>query len=142
LKQTLLLSGMAFGVTLGLVIGLRLDPAALAAVVGVGCGIGASVPGTLFVLWVMRSRQHSEGRRIDQRQRRWEGQRDSRWAQPPPTVVVVPAAYAQGEALGITSGAARQLPAGGDGGGGGERRGIALPVPREFVVIGDEGDGW
>jgi hypothetical protein len=56
LRRGVVLTAVAFGVTLALVIGLRLDQAALAVVVGVACGVGASIPTALLVVMLLRRR--------------------------------------------------------------------------------------
>jgi hypothetical protein len=83
----------AFGVTLAVIIGLRLDQAALAAVVGVICGIGASIPTSVLVVSVLRWRE--AGLREDGRSRSratWERRRvQSAMAQSAPPVLVITA---------------------------------------------------
>ncbi|MGD9100479.1 MAG: hypothetical protein PVF45_08360, partial [Anaerolineae bacterium] len=69
---------VAFGVALAVVVGVRLDQAALAVVVGVVCGVGASIPTSLLIVSLMRR----------QDQKTW-GERP-RAVQSPPVVVVAP----------------------------------------------------
>jgi hypothetical protein len=119
IKKTLAAGLIAFFVTLALIVGLRLDQAALTMVVGVGCGIGASVPTGVLVVMLLRRR--------DNRERGGSG-RPTHYAerQPPPVVVVSPPSMpqlthmpqAQGWVGGFSPGASAQ---------------------REFAVIGDEG---
>jgi len=58
MRRGFLIAAVAFGVTLAVVVGLRLEERSLAVVVGVVCGIGAGLPvsGTLLYLW-WRERQ-------------------------------------------------------------------------------------
>ena len=46
----------AFGVTLALIIGLRLDRLALTVLVGVVCGVGASIPTALLIVTLTNRR--------------------------------------------------------------------------------------
>jgi hypothetical protein len=69
---------IAFGVALAVVVGVRLDQAALAVVVGVVCGVGASIPTSLLIVSLMR--------RQDQKTR---GERP-RATPSPPVVVFAP----------------------------------------------------
>ena len=71
---------MAFGVALALVIGARLEQAALAVLVGVVCGVGASIPTSLLIVTIMR-RQDA---RVHEQRRR------STFQPQPPVVVVTP----------------------------------------------------
>jgi len=106
---------VAFGVALALVIGMRLDRAALAAITGVTCGVGASIPTGLLVVYLLRRRDAANER---QAARGYERERAS-----PPVVVV-------------TAPAAPQLPQGTAWPGG---YGAPVPAQREFAVIGEEG---
>jgi hypothetical protein len=113
MRQNMVWGAIAFGVTLALVVGLRLDKAALTVVVGVACGIGASIPTGLLVVYVMRRRHTGEAER-----RRARGVAGS-----PPVVVVAPPAAPQ-----------LPQPAGWSG-----PFAAPTPVRREFAVIGEEG---
>lgn len=113
MRQSVLWGAIAFGVTLALVVGLRLDKAALTVVVGVACGIGASIPTGLLIVYLMRRRDLVEdGRR-----------RGRELAGSPPVVVVAPSALPQMPHQNNWSGPF----------------GSPLPVRREFAVIGEEG---
>jgi len=46
------LMGLAFAVTLAVVIGLRLSTEAMAVIVGVVAGVAASIPASLIVIWL------------------------------------------------------------------------------------------
>lgn len=74
-------AALAFGVTLAVVIGVRLDQAALAVLVGVVCGVGASIPTSLLIVSLLR-RQEMKNQRA-RRERR-------EVTQSPPVVVVAP----------------------------------------------------
>ena len=50
-RVILLLAGLAFGVTLAVVVGVRLSAEAMAVVIGVIAGVAASVPTSLIVVW-------------------------------------------------------------------------------------------
>ncbi len=125
LKGIVLLTGVAFAVTFGIVVGTRLDAAALAVIVGVSCGVGAGLPTSLMLLATLRGRARGQEReRLARQTMGWGGPT-------PPVVVVSP----QGLGLSGVEGAPhRQLPAGEwDGGYYGPNS------RREFVVIGEEG---
>jgi Na+(H+)/acetate symporter ActP len=107
---------MAFGVGLAAVIGIRLDEGALAVIAGVACGVAASVPTGLVVLYAFRRRDEANEKRAARGYGRG-------LARSTPIVVVAPPA-------------AQQLPHFSNWPG-------ALPAPaqakREFAVIGEEG---
>ena len=114
-RGNLLWGVIAFGVALALLIGIRLDQAALAVVAGVTCGVGASIPTGLLVVFLLR-RRDAAGER--QRARRYERETAS-----PPVVVV-------------TSPSVPQLPQGTAWPGA---YGAPQPARREFAVIGEKG---
>jgi hypothetical protein len=124
IQRTLAASLIAFFVTLGLIVGLRLDQAALTMVVGVGCGIGASIPTGLLVVLFLRRRDNREQIR---------SRRPTHYAerQPPPVVVVSPPSVPQLTHVPQAQDWARGFAPG-------------APAQREFAVIGDEGleDGF
>jgi hypothetical protein len=107
---------IAFGVTLAVIIGVRLEQAALAVVVGVASGIAASLPAGLFVLFLMRRRNSPPAPRPTTTYGREMTGR-------PPVLVIQPPATP-----------ALPQPAAWPGG-------YSMPVPaqREFAVIGEEG---
>jgi hypothetical protein len=115
IRRNLTWGAIAFGVALALVIGIRLDRSALAAIAGVTCGVGASIPTGLLVVYLLRRREAAQER---QRARGY-----GREAAAPPVVVV-------------TAPAAQQLPQGTAWPGG---YGAPVPSQREFAVIGEEG---
>lgn len=106
------LAAMAFSVALAVVVGNRMSAEAMAVVIGVVCGVAASIPMSALVLALTRRHRAPA--------------EESRPAPRPPVVVVAPAtstaqptpaawpAYAQGYPL------------------------PAVPAPREFHIVGDE----
>jgi hypothetical protein len=63
----LVLAGV-FVVALAIVIGKRMSPDAMAVVVGVVCGIGASIPTSLLMLFLLSRRNEAESQAQEQRQ--------------------------------------------------------------------------
>ena len=112
---------IAFGVTLAVIIGVRLEQAALAVVVGVASGIAASLPAGLFILCLMRRRSSAPAPRPTTGYGR-------EMVGGPPVLVIQPPAMP-----------ALPQPTAWPGG-------YSMPVPaqREFAVIGEEGleDGF
>jgi hypothetical protein len=118
IRRHLLWGAIAFGVALALVIGIRLDQAALAVVAGVTCGVGASIPTGLLVVFLLRRRDAAGERQA--------ARGYGREMAPPPVVVV-------------TTPALPQLPQGTAWPGAPGAYGAPLPAQREFAVIGEEG---
>jgi hypothetical protein len=129
LRQNGTWGAAAFGVTLAVIIGLRLDQAALAAVVGVICGIGASIPTSVLVVSVLRRREAQDTRREaahDGRLRsraegeRWRVRREM--AQSPPVLVITAPGASQPRQAATWPGE------------------YVAPVPaqRQFSIIGEE----
>ncbi len=56
MKKFLFVSGIAFSVTLAVVVGIRMSPDALAVIIGLVSGILASVPTSVILVWVLRQR--------------------------------------------------------------------------------------
>ena len=111
-RKSIVWNAAAFGVVLAIIIGIRLEQAALTAVVGVVCGVGASIPTGLLVVMLLRRRDDKQRARVRESQ------------QPPVVVVTAPTAPAQ-------------LPQGSAWPGAFP---TALPpAQREFSVIGEEG---
>jgi hypothetical protein len=77
MKRFFFVVGVAFAVSLAVVIGTRMSADAMAVVVGLVCGVLASVPTTTLMVWVLRQREKQEAH--------W---RQSHLAQIPPVVVV------------------------------------------------------
>ncbi len=113
LGVALLIFTAAFGLTMAVVVGQRLSDQALAVIAGAVCGVVASIPPSLLIIWVTRRKQ----------------ERAQAWPSPYPPVVVVqpPAAYPGG--MSDPSGRYLSPPT---------WTAPAAPVPREFVVVGEE----
>ncbi len=111
LRRSLAWGVIAFGVALAVVIGIRLEKAALTAVVGVVCGVGASIPTSLLIVMLL---QKKDARR--------EQKRGQTAAQSPPVVVVTPQMPAQIRQPGSWP----------------EEYTLAIPSQRQFSVIGEE----
>jgi hypothetical protein len=56
MKKFGMIAGVTFMVTLAMVIGLRMSTDAMAVVVGIVCGVLASIPTSTLLVWVMRQR--------------------------------------------------------------------------------------
>ncbi|MCS7283320.1 MAG: hypothetical protein NZ769_08250, partial [Anaerolineae bacterium] len=109
LGVVLLVFTAAFGLTLAVMVGQRLSEEAMAVLAGAVCGVVASLPPSLLIVWVTKRRQ--EQRMV---------------AGPYPPVVVVqpplPAASSQGSPpMGMAYPPVAYGP----------------PAPREFVVVGE-----
>ncbi len=78
MKRFLYVVGVAFAIALAVVVGMRISPDAMAVIIGIICGVLASIPTTAILLWVLR-----------QRDRQMEAQMaGGRMGQYPPVVVV------------------------------------------------------
>jgi hypothetical protein len=80
MKKFLFIGGIAFSVTLAVVIGTRLSPDAMAVVVGIVCGVLASIPTSAILVWVLRVRDKQLEAQL--------GQNRAYGGQYPPVVVV------------------------------------------------------
>lgn len=114
---------VAFCAGLGVMVGNRMSSEAMAVVVGVVCGVLASIPMSVIMLAVFRTQQRgvlssSKGRSVDERPPA------SSSAQYPPVVVVNPGGH-------------QQLPRQDAGTVDGSWRALE-PPRREFRVIGEE----
>lgn len=78
MKKFLFVAGIAFAVTLAVMMGARMSSDALAVVIGIICGVLASIPTSAMLVWVMRQRDKLEAQM---------GQGRS-YGQYPPVVVV------------------------------------------------------
>jgi len=125
MKWSVIIVGAAFAVALAVVIGSRMSADAMAVLVGVACGIGASVPTCLLLVWVLVRRGQAMASGANGSGRNGAG------ANYPPVVVINPGYGAQnyGPGLGMLSPPPGQL-AGGSGAQAGS--------PRTFKVVGDE----
>jgi hypothetical protein len=116
MKRAITLVGIAFAVGLAVVVGNRMSSDAIALVVGVVCGVLASVPTSLLVIWAMGRRGQSMA--VESQARNGVG------GPYPPVVVVNPGpGYGMPGYGAPPPGWDRQLPAGG---------------PRQFKVVGEE----
>ena len=108
-------SAVAFAVTLAVLVGQRLSDQAVAVLTGAVCGVSASIPTSLLVVWVTRKRQ----------------EQPPAYQQPanpgfyPPVIVVQPP---QNAAPSNPYQPAGYLPP------------YAAPSPREFTVVGGEAE--
>jgi len=105
---------VAFAVTLAVVVGQRLSDQAMAVLAGAVCGVGASIPTSLLIVWVTRRRQEEHA--------------EQRPAQPPagayPPVIVV-----QQPGHSAMTGPSYPHPSG-------YLAPYTPPSPREFTVVG------
>jgi hypothetical protein len=120
MKWSVIIVGAVFAVALAVVIGSRMSADAMAVVVGVACGIGASVPTCLLLVWALVRRGQGTP---DGAQGYGRGGAGANY---PPVVVVNPGYGAQsyGPALGMVSPPPAQL--------------AGANEPRAFKVVGDE----
>ena len=72
MKRGFLVAGIVFGVALAVIVGLRLDQAGLAVLVGVVCGIVAGLPISLVLLYSLSREREARQR---QEERRWPEER-------------------------------------------------------------------
>ena len=56
MRRFLYVAGIIFVITLAVVMGTRMSPDALAVVIGIICGVLASIPTSAMLVWVMRQR--------------------------------------------------------------------------------------
>jgi hypothetical protein len=112
MKRGIVVAAAAFGAGLALLVGLRLEQAGLAVLVGVVCGVLAGLPMTL-VLWWTLAREREARLRLEER--RWESERPA--AAAPPVFI-------------LNSGRGPEmLPSG---------NAPAYSAPRDFVIVGEE----
>lgn len=113
MKKVLFVSGVAFSITLGVVVSFRMSADALAVIVGIVSGVLASVPTSVVLVWVLRQRDRQLDAQLSQGQT----------GHYPPVIVV----NGQGTNGYGQAQAPPMLAVGGTPGGG-----------REFRVIGQE----
>ncbi len=120
-RRSVAWGAIAFGTALAVVIGIRLDQAALTVIVGVACGVAASIPTGLLIVFLLRWRNAAN----ESRAARGYGRE---LVQSPPVVVVAPPTIPQLPQPTSWSGAYTP----------------PAPTKREFAVIGEEGsdDGF
>jgi len=111
MRRLLGLTVLAFAVGLGVVVGYRMSSEAMAVVVGVVCGVLASIPMSLLILVVSRRTDRSHYEEHYERRREY-----------PPVVVVNPGGVQQLPSLSSLS---SPYP-------------TQLSVTREFKVIGED----
>ena len=63
MKKVAIIAVIAFAVTLAVIIGKRMSTDAMAVVIGVACGVVASIPTSLLILAVSNRREEQEVRR-------------------------------------------------------------------------------
>jgi hypothetical protein len=120
MKRTLALIGAAFAVALAVVIGNRMSADAMAVVVGVVCGVLASIPTSLLLIWALGRRGYGAGAGAESQARNNTG------TQYPPVVVVNP-----GPGYGMHGYGPPPVPP--------IERSLPPPgSPRTFKVVGDE----
>ena len=85
MRQLIALLGLAFVVTLGVVVGTRMSSDAIAVLVGVIAGVAASIPCALLLMAVTRRQEPQEV----------EPYEEPRYRQAPPVIVVTPGAAQQ-----------------------------------------------
>ncbi len=126
MKWSVIVVGAIFAVALAVVIGNRMSADAMAVLVGVTCGIGASVPTCLLLIWALVRRVQGVGAGAQEYGRNGAG------VNYPPVVVVNPGYGAQGyynPALGMASPPPAQLTG---------MNGQLAGGPRTFKVVGNE----
>ena len=111
MKKFVFVAGVAFTITLAVVVGVRMSPDAMAVVVGIVCGVLASIPTSAILVWTLRVRDKQLEAQLSQ---------GRSYGQYPPVVVV----NGQGGPNGLNGGSVPALP-GGNG-------------LRSFKVIGQE----
>lgn len=117
LKALAIVAIATFSITLAVIVGSRLSDEALAVLAGAVCGVGAAIPTSLLVVAVTRRRHQATDQPVTQS--------PSHRAYPP-VVVVSPGSQPYWQP--------GQLPRP-------ETQINHIPVPREFTVVGGDGDG-
>ena len=97
MKKLAFFSAIAFVVTLGVVMGTRMSPDAMAVVIGIICGVLASIPTSAMLVWVMRQRDKQEAQFGSMRYHGYQppvvvvnGQGPNGYANPYPTPTALP----------------------------------------------------
>jgi hypothetical protein len=112
-RNFLIALSLAFSVTLAIILGQRLSDQAVSILAGAACGVAASIPTSLLIVWVTRQRSKEEK---VQRQQPAQGMY-------PPVIVVQPPAQP-----GLPPGQQQAYPQ------------MQPPAPRQFTVVGEEFD--
>lgn len=79
MKKFFVIVSVAFSVTLAVIIGYRISADAMAVIIGIVCGVLASIPTTVLMVWMVRQRD---------RQYELQAGQTARFGQYPPVVVV------------------------------------------------------
>ena len=114
MKRGLLLATLAFGGVLALIVGFRLETAGLSVLVGVICGVLASLPVSLVLLWAL-ARERDARQRLEEH--RWEAQRPAPAA---PPVLILNAGRGPEMLPGLNA-----LP-------------TSVSGPRDFIIVGED----
>jgi len=117
MKRTVAIVGVVFGVALAVLIGTRMSADALGMLVGVACGVIASLPTSLVLVWALLRR--TQGGRVEA-----QGRYGVAGHNYPPVVVVNPGPSYGLPGYGPPLGGAHSLPPAGG--------------MRSFKVVGDE----
>ena len=121
MKRGVLIIGVVFAVALAVAVGSRMSADAMSVVVGVACGVLASIPTSLVLLWILARRGQGPAMGAEHRMGNYF----------PPVVVVNPGPGYGAPAYGSSP---HVLPAGSY-----PAAGPALAAgPRSFKVVGDE----
>jgi hypothetical protein len=56
MRKFFFVAGIIFVVTMGIVVGFRISADAMAVIIGIICGVLASVPATVLMVWTLRQR--------------------------------------------------------------------------------------
>lgn len=115
IRQTVMIVGLVFSITLAVIVAKQMSTEAMAVVIGIICGVAASIPTSLLLLLVLSRRDRAGDDEAERRTRR---------AQYPPVVV-------------IQGGSPQALPQGPQAGY------WPMPTPgpssqRQFHVVGDD----
>jgi hypothetical protein len=114
MKRGIVVAALAFGVVLALVVGLRLETAGLGVLLGVVCGVLASLPVSLVLLWAL-AREREARQRLEERH--WQAERPA--AVSPPVFI-------------LNSGRGPEMLSGGN------MPNVSVGGPRDFVIVGEE----
>lgn len=119
MRRVIALAIIAFTITLGIVVGNRMSSEAMAVVVGIVCGVLASVPTSIMLLILVRRLTSESSQRSQARQQQY-----------PPVVVINPNAGQGNRSNDPWYDASGSQPAG--------------YLPREFKIVGEpeEEDDW
>jgi Na+(H+)/acetate symporter ActP len=126
LRRSLTWAAIAFGVTLAIVVGLRLEQAALTVAVGLACGVGASALSGVLLLALLHHRQARRDRTM---------QGDPRLLSQ--TVWQVAASPTVQRRMVVVAGP--QTPQARAGESWLAENPVAFSAPRQFRVVGEEG---